>query len=72
MTITPALANLQFLAGSWEMELSEASFLPDPDAKEYGSATFEWIQQDAALAMRMGDATEISGSRQKSLDDGTN
>lgn len=38
------------------MELSEASFLPDPDAKVGGSVTFEWIEQGAALVMRMGDA----------------
>lgn len=30
MTTNPALADLQFLAGAWDMELSEASFLPDP------------------------------------------
>jgi hypothetical protein len=56
MTSNPALAALQFLAGSWDMELSEASFLPDPDAKVGGSVTFEWIEQGAALVMRMGDA----------------
>jgi hypothetical protein len=52
----PALAALQFLAGSWDMELSEASFLPDPEAKVGGSVTVEWIEQGAALVMRMGDA----------------
>lgn len=56
MTPNPALADLQFLAGDWDMELSEASFLPDPDAKVNGSVTFEWIEQGAALVMRMGDA----------------
>lgn len=55
MTPNPALADLQFLAGAWDMELSEASFLPDPDAKVNGSVTFEWIEQGAALVMRMGD-----------------
>jgi hypothetical protein len=56
MTANPALAELQFLAGTWDMELSEASFLPDPDAKALGSVTFEWLEQGAALVMRMGDA----------------
>jgi hypothetical protein len=56
MTTNPALADLRFLAGAWDMELSEASFLPDPDAKVHGSVTFEWIEQGAALVMRMGDA----------------
>jgi hypothetical protein len=47
---------LQFLAGAWDMELSEASFLPDADARVHGSVTFEWIEQGAALVMHMGDA----------------
>jgi hypothetical protein len=56
MTTNPALADLQFLAGIWDMELSEASFLPDPEATVHGAVTFEWIEQGAALVMRMGDA----------------
>jgi hypothetical protein len=56
MTANPALAQLQFLAGRWEMELSEASFLPDPDARLHGSVAFDWIEEGAALVMRMGDA----------------
>jgi hypothetical protein len=56
VTANPALADMQFLAGAWEMELSEASFLPGPDATVHGSVTVEWIEQGAALAMRMGDA----------------
>ncbi|HEY6295834.1 MAG TPA: hypothetical protein VIX15_09225 [Streptosporangiaceae bacterium] len=56
MTTNPALNELQFLAGGWDLELSEASFLPDPDAKLHGRVTFEWIEPGAALVMRMGDA----------------
>lgn len=56
MTTNPALAPLQFLVGAWDMELSEASFLPDPGATVHGSVTFEQIEQGAALVMRMGDA----------------
>ena len=56
MTTNPALATLQFLTGAWDMELSEASFLPGPDAKVSGSVNFEWIEQGVALVMRMGDA----------------
>ncbi|MBO0823188.1 MAG: hypothetical protein J2P27_04930 [Actinobacteria bacterium] len=56
MTSNPALADLQFLVGTWQMELSAASFLPDPEARLHGSVTFEWIDRGAALAMRMGDA----------------
>jgi hypothetical protein len=54
MTTNPALDELQFLPGHWDLELSEASFLPDPDAKLHGRITFEWIEQGAALVMRMG------------------
>jgi hypothetical protein len=53
MTTNPALAALRFLTGAWDMELSEASFLPDPDARVHGSVTFEWVGQGAALLMRM-------------------
>jgi hypothetical protein len=56
MSTNPAITQLQFLAGAWDMELSEASFLPDPDAKARGSVIFDWIEQGAALVMRMGDA----------------
>lgn len=56
MTTNPALATLQFLVGAWDMELSEALFLPDPDATVHGSVTFEWIEQGAALVMRTGNA----------------
>jgi hypothetical protein len=52
----PALAKLQFLAGAWDMELSDASFLPDPNARVGGLVTFEWIEHGAALVMRMGNA----------------
>jgi hypothetical protein len=57
MTINPALTNLQFLAGAWGMELSDAAFLPEPDAKVTAPVAVEWIEQGAALVMRMGDAT---------------
>ena len=62
MTINPALATLQFLVGAWDMELSEASLLPDPDTKVHGSATFEWIEQGRALVMRMGGAATPSAT----------
>ena len=45
MTTNPALSPLQFLAGAWDMELSGAAFLPDPDASVHGPVTFEWIEQ---------------------------
>lgn len=56
MATNPALATLQFLARAWDQELPEASFLPDPDARVYGPVAFEWIEQGAALVMRMGGA----------------
>jgi hypothetical protein len=55
MSANPALASLQLLAGAWDMELSDASFLPDPDGKLHGSVTVEWIEQGAALVMRLGN-----------------
>jgi hypothetical protein len=62
MTTNLALANLEFLAGAWDMELSGASFLPNPDAKVVAPVTFDWVEQGAALVMRMGDATTPTAS----------
>jgi|SRR5215471_11884347 len=62
MTDHPALAGLRILTGAWTMELSDASFLPDPESVVKGSVTFDWIEDRAALVMRMGDrATWIIG-----------
>ncbi len=51
----PALKSLEVLVGEWEMELSNASFLPRPSDTVKGVVSFEWIQNGAFLAMRMGD-----------------
>jgi hypothetical protein len=51
----PALNHLEVLVGEWEMELSNAPFLPDPSATIKGQVSFEWVQDGAFLLMRMGD-----------------
>lgn len=51
----PALKSLEVLVGDWEMELSHASFLPDPSATAKGSVSFEWVQNGAFLMMHMRD-----------------
>ncbi len=51
----PALASLEGLVGNWAMELSNASFLPDPSTTVKGSVAFAWVQDGAFFAMRMGD-----------------
>lgn len=52
----PALESLKGLVGKWEMELSNASFLPRPsDSVKGGRVLIEWVQEGAFLAMRMGD-----------------
>ena len=51
----PALKHLEPLVGDWEMELSNAAFLPDPTDTAKGHVTFEWVQDGAFLVMRMGD-----------------
>ncbi len=53
----PALKDLEVLVGKWEMELSNASFLPDRSAKIKGRVSFEWLEDQAFLLMRMGDKT---------------
>lgn len=54
--MNPALKALQLLAGDWDMELSNASFLPDSSTRVHGTVTFVWLEDGAALAMRQGDA----------------
>lgn len=53
----PALKTLEVLEGEWEMELSNASFLPRPSDTIKGLVSFEWVQDGAFLVMRMGDKT---------------
>lgn len=52
----PALEQLKFLVGDWDMELFGAAFLPDPETRVHGAVTFVWIEQGAALVMRQGEA----------------
>jgi hypothetical protein len=51
----PALNHLEILVGDWEMELSDAPFLPGPSDTAKGYVSFEWVQDGAFLLMRMGD-----------------
>ncbi len=51
----PALKDLEILVGEWEMELSNAAFLPDRSAKVKGAVSFEWLEDGAFLILRMGD-----------------
>jgi hypothetical protein len=51
----PALESLQVLAGDWNMELSNAAFLPTPSDTANGNVSFEWVEDGAFLVMRMGD-----------------
>ena len=56
MKTNPALADLEPLVGRWRMELHNAAFLPDPDARATGSTDIAWIEDGSALRMRQGDA----------------
>ena len=53
--MNPALEPLAFLAGDWDMELSNASFLPSPSDSIKGHVAFDWIEDGAFLAMHMGN-----------------
>jgi hypothetical protein len=55
----PALVDLEILPGEWDVELSNAEFLPSPDDVAHGHATFEWIEDGALLVMRQ---SEYSGN----------
>ena len=48
----PALAGLDFLSGQWDMELSNAPFLPSRDDTAHGHVTVEFIEDGALLVMR--------------------
>ncbi len=50
----PALKSLKFLIGNWNMELSNASFLPDPKRTIRGNISIEWIEGGDYLVMRQG------------------
>ena len=51
----PALADLEFLSGEWDMELSNAPFLPSRDDTVHGHVTVEWIEDGALLVMRQSE-----------------
>ncbi len=51
----PALGSLEGLAGDWDMELSNASFIPDPSETVTGHVSFEWVENGAFLVLYMGD-----------------
>jgi hypothetical protein len=53
-TVNPALKELEPLIGDWTMELSNASFLPDPSEIIRGSSRFEWIEAGNFLVNRQG------------------
>jgi hypothetical protein len=50
----PALKELEILVGEWDMELSAASFLPDPSATIHGQASFKWLEGGDFLIARQG------------------
>ena len=52
--INPALQALKELIGTWEMELTNASFLPDPTTVIKGTASFEWFEGGDFLILRQG------------------
>lgn len=54
LTPNPMLKDLEVLVGDWEMELSNAAFLPDPSITVKGRISFEWLEDGAFLIMRMG------------------
>src|SRR5574337_428507 len=51
----PALKPLALLVGDWEMELSNASFLPNPSDTVTGHISAEWVEDGAFLVIYMGN-----------------
>lgn len=52
--INPELQALEPFIGPWEMEISQASFLPDAHATIKASASFEWFEEGEYLIFRQG------------------
>jgi len=52
--INPALQALKLFIGTWEMEISNASFLPDAHAIIKANASFEWFEDGEFLILRQG------------------
>ena len=52
--INPALQELKQFIGTWEMEISNASFLPDANAIIKARASFEWFEEGEFLILRQG------------------
>jgi hypothetical protein len=45
----PALKDLEVLVGDWNMELSNASFLPSPSDIMTGYVSFDWLEGEPFL-----------------------
>jgi hypothetical protein len=56
----PALKDLEIFIGQWEMEISNAAFLPDRSTRVKGVVSFEWVEDGAFLALRMGGGPSSS------------
>ncbi|MFI5285183.1 MAG: hypothetical protein ACHQ4F_02575 [Candidatus Dormibacteria bacterium] len=58
----PRLADLAPIVGEWQMELSNAAFLPGPQQTVNGQVVFAWIEEGGLIAMRQEDkATWVIG-----------
>jgi hypothetical protein len=55
LTPNPSLNHLEILVGDWDMELSNASFLPSSSDTVRGHLSFEWLEDGAFLIMYMGN-----------------
>src|SRR6266702_586813 len=67
--LNPALSQLQILIGEWNVEVSNASFLPSPTATQTGRASFECLE-GAFIVLRdtmPPQSTSVIG-RNESLD----
>jgi hypothetical protein len=50
--VNPMLTDLEFLVGDWDMTLSNASFLGDPERTVSGRAEIRTLESGMLLAMR--------------------
>lgn len=56
----PMLIDLEGLVGDWEMELSNAAFIPHPNDTVKGQVSFEWIKSQKTTNQSTPNLSEKS------------
>jgi hypothetical protein len=69
--LNPALKDLEIFIGNWDMEITNADFLPTAQTKVHGPASFRWIEGGAYLISYQGSKPAPQSKLLISRDDKT-